>query len=298
MGESPGIRNRCSERRNQAPLVQNAPGFGVWMRRSGSTYPTIRSSPCSKIRASRARSPSSFSSDRQRVHVHRQPSFPPEIVPDVFVRGDGMLQADTEQVGELRDEPLRLRLAVPVVDSLVGNERVVVPYRQAVAPPPAAERPARQRFAGIPLALSEMQQTAGREMRFQPPDQASRPARASSDRGRRDSIRRRPCHRWRRTSARRPSSAARRRRRVPGRHRGRRLRSPAIVPRCMASSPAAIRKSAAPSSRGRTPPRMSSTAPVTGAALAGPGVAASGMWPSPARRPEVGSSPTQPAPGR
>ena len=41
-----------------------------------------------------------------------------------------------------------------------------------------------------------------------------------------------------------------------------------------------------------------SVAPVTGAADAGRGVAASGMCPSPANSPEVGSSPTQPAPGR
>ena len=36
----------------------------------------------------------------------------------------------------------------------------------------------------------------------------------------------------------------------------------------------------------------------SGAALAGCGVHASGMWPSPASRPEVGSKPIQPAPGR
>jgi hypothetical protein len=42
----------------------------------------------------------------------------------------------------------------------------------------------------------------------------------------------------------------------------------------------------------------SSTAPDTGAALEGWGVQASGMWPSPASRPEVGSKPIQPAPGR
>jgi hypothetical protein len=41
-----------------------------------------------------------------------------------------------------------------------------------------------------------------------------------------------------------------------------------------------------------------SVAPVIGAALEGSGEQASGMWPSPANRPEVGSSPTQPAPGR
>ncbi len=40
-----------------------------------------------------------------------------------------------------------------------------------------------------------------------------------------------------------------------------------------------------------------STAPVIGAALLGFGVAASGMWPSAASSPEVGSSPIQPAPG-
>jgi len=41
-----------------------------------------------------------------------------------------------------------------------------------------------------------------------------------------------------------------------------------------------------------------SVKPVTGAALEGNAVAASGMWPSPASIPEVGSSPIQPAPGR
>ena len=41
-----------------------------------------------------------------------------------------------------------------------------------------------------------------------------------------------------------------------------------------------------------------SVAPSIGAALLGWGVALSGMWPSPANRLEVGSMPTQPAPGR
>ncbi|MNN33072.1 hypothetical protein D3C81_1468100 [compost metagenome] len=42
----------------------------------------------------------------------------------------------------------------------------------------------------------------------------------------------------------------------------------------------------------------SSTAPLTGEAPPGSGVQASGMCPSPASSPEVGSSPIQPAPGR
>ena len=81
--------------------------------------------------------------------------------------------ADAQQVGELHDEALRLLLAVPVVNRLVGDERVVFPDRQPVAPPPATERPARQRFAGIPFPLSEMQQTAGRKLLLQALDQDS-----------------------------------------------------------------------------------------------------------------------------
>ena len=41
-----------------------------------------------------------------------------------------------------------------------------------------------------------------------------------------------------------------------------------------------------------------STTPVMAAAEIGSGLAASGIWPSPQNRPEVASSPTQPAPGR
>ena len=42
---------------------------------------------------------------------------------------------------------------------------------------------------------------------------------------------------------------------------------------------------------------QTSVLPLMGAAVAGCGVAASGMWPSPANSPDVGSSPIQPAPG-
>ena len=40
------------------------------------------------------------------------------------------------------------------------------------------------------------------------------------------------------------------------------------------------------------------TLPLMGAAVAGSAVAATGRWPSAANIPEVGSTPTQPAPGR
>ena len=120
----------------------------------------------------------------ERVDVHRQPPFPPEVVPDVLVRGDRMLRVDAQHAGELHDEVPRVRLSVPVVDGLVGDERVVLPDRLAVAPPPAAERPARQRFAGIPLALSEVEQTAGCELLLQTLDQVrGQPALVRTERG-------------------------------------------------------------------------------------------------------------------
>src|SRR5258705_3223741 len=65
--------------------------------------------------------------DLERTAVDRPPPLPPEIVPDVFVRGDGVVGSDSQLAGQLRDEPLPLRITVPVVDRLVGNERDVFP---------------------------------------------------------------------------------------------------------------------------------------------------------------------------
>src|SRR5438445_680934 len=49
----------------------------------------------------------------------------------------------------------------------IGQQRIVVPQALAVGAPENPERPARQRFARIPLALTLMQQPARREARFQ-----------------------------------------------------------------------------------------------------------------------------------
>ena len=190
---------------------------------------------------------------------------------------------------------LRVRLAVTVVDRLVGDQRVVVPERHAVArasssraPSAAATRP------GYHLPCPKCSRPPGREPLLQAPQQRHRPARASSGRARRCSTRRRPCRRSRRTSARRPSSAARRRPRARAS-----TRWPSASIRCHCSSvyglvtrgDSWIRRTRISCSNSTS---HSSTAPVIGAALNGSGVAASGMWPSPASRPEVGSSPTQP----
>src|SRR5262249_19994791 len=98
----------------------------------------------------------------ERVHVGRQPAFLPQIVPDIFERRDTVPGIDGQRVCQRHDEASGVLLALAVIDRLVGDERVVIPDRLAVAPPPAPERPARQRFARIPLALAVMKKPARR----------------------------------------------------------------------------------------------------------------------------------------
>jgi hypothetical protein len=73
--------------------------------------------------------------------------------------------------GDARQQFLRLLRAVAVIFRFVGDERIVLPDRHAVLAPIRSERPARQRFAGIPFALAVMQQRAGREFFPQPLDE-------------------------------------------------------------------------------------------------------------------------------
>ena len=78
------------------------------------------------------------------------------------------------RVGQRLGERLaRRRRAEAVVAIRIGDQRRVVPQRHAVRAPVAGERPARQRFARIPLALAEVQQPARRERLAQAADAAS-----------------------------------------------------------------------------------------------------------------------------
>jgi hypothetical protein len=55
-------------------------------------------------------------------------------------------------------------LAVSVINRVIGQQRWILPDRLAVATPEAAERPSGKRFAGIPLALTRVQQGARSEV--------------------------------------------------------------------------------------------------------------------------------------
>ena len=64
--------------------------------------------------------------------------------------------------------------SVTVLDTFISEQGVVVPEGLAILAPIAGEGPARQGFAGIPLALAVMQQAAGSKLVFQSPNQFAR----------------------------------------------------------------------------------------------------------------------------
>ena len=107
----------------------------------------------------------------QRVAVDGERRLDGEKVRDVLVRGDDEFRGESQRAGEPGRECLR-RLDVQAARGAgVGDQRGLAPQRLAVGPPVDAQRPARQRFAGIPLALAGMQEPVGREAFGQAPDQ-------------------------------------------------------------------------------------------------------------------------------
>src|SRR5712664_92913 len=102
----------------------------------------------------------------ERVDVRRQLALAPEVIPDILVGGEDVLRIDFQVGGDRFQEERRLRLADAVVDALVGEQARIVPARLAVLAPVAAERPARQRLAGVPLTLAVVEKSAGRVMLF------------------------------------------------------------------------------------------------------------------------------------
>src|SRR5437588_141354 len=92
----------------------------------------------------------------ERIDIPRQPAFLPQVVPGVFVRGDGVRRIDAEPFRQVRDERTRILRPIAVIAAVLGDEMRLGPERDAVLPPPAAVRPARQRLAGVPLPLAEV----------------------------------------------------------------------------------------------------------------------------------------------
>ncbi len=108
----------------------------------------------------------------ERVDIDRQPPLLPQVVEAVLIARQRRRGVELQALGEPGDEAVRLRRAERGVARLVGGEEPwVAPDRLAVLAPMAAQRPARQLLAGIPLPLAVMQQVAGTKAAGEAPQQ-------------------------------------------------------------------------------------------------------------------------------
>ena len=96
-----------------------------------------------------------------RLEVDRKMSLFAHVVPRVFIGRHRVRRVDSEFAGECLREALRVIGAVTALHPGPGDQFGIDPDRRAVAAPVRAQRPARQRLAGVPLAHPEVQQRAG-----------------------------------------------------------------------------------------------------------------------------------------
>ena len=110
----------------------------------------------------------------QRIDIGRQQAFAANIMPGVFIGRPDRLVAKPELPRQRRHEDIGFLRPVAVVAILMREEFAIGPDRMSVAPPIGGQRPARQAFARIPFALTEVQQPAGREAPHQSVHQIGR----------------------------------------------------------------------------------------------------------------------------
>ncbi len=96
------------------------------------------------------------------VDIDRQAALAPQVIPGVLVGLEDEFRVQSQARGEGAQKAPGLHLGHAVIDLLVGEQFGVGPDRIAVVAPEAGQRPARQLLARVPLALSVVQQAAGR----------------------------------------------------------------------------------------------------------------------------------------
>src|SRR6056297_1526381 len=110
----------------------------------------------------------------QRVDVRGQTPFPPEVIPDVFVRIQQSEAAEPQPLAESPTEARGLVGVMTVVPPRLGEERIVAPERLSILAIEAGEGPSRQLLAGVPLSLTVLEQATGGPETLQAPGQPIR----------------------------------------------------------------------------------------------------------------------------
>ena len=106
-----------------------------------------------------------------RVDVDRQEPLTVNVGERILVGRDHVLAADLEPVRQSVREALGVGFTGTSGPARITEQRSVGPQRRTIGSPVAGEGPPRERLAGIPLALAEVQQSAGCVAVTQPANQ-------------------------------------------------------------------------------------------------------------------------------
>jgi len=108
----------------------------------------------------------------QRIHIDRQSAFLPQVVVNVLVARYGTRRSaftPSRLVNSVANAcacsgPKPCGFSSSAIQRGSCNPARIVPQRQTVAAPVAGQRPTRQRFTRIPLALAVMQKAVRRKV--------------------------------------------------------------------------------------------------------------------------------------
>ena len=103
----------------------------------------------------------------KRIDVDGQAALAPQVVPNVFIGALHVLRGDAELGSQGLREALGIVSRVMRGFALIREKGGVGPHRLLVGAPVDVERPAWQLFAGVPLALAEVQEAALAVLRAQ-----------------------------------------------------------------------------------------------------------------------------------
>ena len=96
----------------------------------------------------------------KRVYINWQAALTPHVVPHVLKARRDVVRRQAQLVGQRGGKSCSVLRGVVARFALVGKQGRVLPDGLAVFAPEDAERPARQLFTRVPLALAKMQKAA------------------------------------------------------------------------------------------------------------------------------------------
>ena len=231
-----------------------------------------------------------------RIEIERQPLLDQKEMRGIFVSRHGCVCGQPELLGKRRGEYPGIGLRRGFGRDFAVDALLILPERLPIPAPIDREGPARQLFARIPLALAIMQKAARCELVAQAADEVFGIEALCRPDG--VGVPLRPVH---------VVDGDEGRLAAHGKAHIASLQAAVHLVACLRDGAPLLLGVGQRDARAFEDARhlhvkekstcASSCSPEIGAALCGDGVAASGIWPSPANRPEVGSSPIQPAPG-